>query len=143
MKRTLATLAAGAAIAAGVSLAAAPAASAAPVPHWASLGDHLLLPPSPDGVCHGTVFADLQTSPNPDVVTVNLIPTGTYGSHPQCDVDVRFGVLSGLGSQSIDATVSGGPTTVDVHAGRGLSMLTVSGTNPFGMGGGGYVWLQP
>lgn len=132
------------AAAAGVAAAAPAVASAAPVPHYAALGDHLLLPPTLDGRCHGTLFVDLQTTANPDVIDVNFIPTGTYGAAPACDVHTRLGVISGVNfGGSRDAIVSGGPTTVPLHVGRGLSAVTVAATQPFGMGGGGYLWLQP
>ncbi len=117
---------------------------AAPVPHYAALGDQLVLPPTLDGQCYGSLFVDLQTSAHPDVVDVNFIPTGTYGSAPGCDVRVYAAALSGI-SPSVPryATVSGGPTTIPLRAGRGLSLVSVAAQQPFGMGGGGYVWLQP
>ncbi|GAA4825111.1 hypothetical protein [Tomitella cavernea] len=135
---------AGLTAAAGVGVASAPAAAAAPVPHYAALGDHLLLPPTIDGRCYGTLFVDLQTTADSDVVDVNFVPTGTYGSAPGCDVRVYAAGLSGVNPGApIYATVSGGTTTVPIHAGRGLSLVSVSAVQPFGMGGGGYVWLAP
>ncbi|QDQ99516.1 hypothetical protein FO059_18135 (plasmid) [Tomitella fengzijianii] len=135
---------AGLAAAASIGTAAAPTAAAAPVPHFAALGDHLLLPPTLDGHCYGTLFVDLQTTANPDVVDVNFVPTGTYGAAPGCDVRVYAAALSGLNPGAPTyATVSGGTTTIPIHAGRGLSMVSVAAVQPFGMGGGGYVWLAP
>ncbi len=135
---------AGLAAAASIGAAAAPAAAAAPVPHYAAMGDHLLLPPTLDGHCYGTLFVDLQTTADPDVVDVNFVPTGTYGSAPGCDVHTRLAVISGINpSGSRDAIVAGGPTTVPMRVGRGLSMVSVAAVQPFGMGGGGYLWLAP
>lgn len=132
------------AAAAGVGVAAPATVSAAPVPHYAPIGDHLLLPPTLDGHCYGTLFVDLQTTSNPDVVDVRFVPTGTYGAAPGCDVHTRLGVVSGINfGGGRDAIVSGGPTTVPLHVGRGLSAVTVAATQPFGVGGGGYLWLAP
>lgn len=142
-KRTI-TAAAAAAAVAGIGIAAPATASAAPAPHYASLGDHLVLPPTLDGQCSGTLFVDLQTTPDPDIVDVNFVPTGTYGSVPGCDVQVYAAALSGINPGAPQyTTVSEGPTTVPLHAGRGLSMVSVAAQQPFGMGGGGCVWLQP
>ncbi len=142
MRKFAASLGAVAA-AAGLGIAA-PSASAAPAPHLAALGDHLLLPPTLDGQCYGSLFVDLQTTGNPDVVNVNFVPTGTYGSAPGCDVHVYAAALSGINPGAPTyATVSGGPTTIPLPAGRGLSLVSVAATQPFGMGGGGYLWLAP
>ena len=143
VRNTISVLAAAGA-AAGIATAAPSAAAADPVPHWATLGDHLLLPPTIDGHCYGSLFVDLQTTPDPDVVDVNFVPTGTYGSVPNCDVRVRAAALSGINPGAPHyATVAGGPTTIPLRAGRGLSLVTVMAEQPLGMGGGGYLWLQP
>ncbi len=128
---------------AALGMAAPAVASAVPVPHYAAMGDHLLLPPTLDGRSYGALFLDLQTSDNPDVVDVNFFLIGTYGAARGCDVRVYTGSLNGISPGMPQyAAVSGGPTTIPLHACRGLSMVSAAATQPFGMGGS-YVRLVP
>ncbi|MDN5760493.1 MAG: hypothetical protein L0H59_18560 [Tomitella sp.] len=144
MKRTATAAAAVTLTAAGLAAGFAAPAAAEPAPQLQALGPDLALVPVGD--CAGTlhVTTDRLHTPEGDV-RVTLTPTGSWGTHPGCTVDAVVSYVSGTapGGDRQVVAVNNGPASVDLHVGKGLSLVSVGSANPLGMGGGGYTWLDP
>lgn len=144
-RRVAATVAAAGALATGVAVAAAPAASAAPqAPAVGFMGTDVV--PVPSGPCNGTIAVGREVVPGaPDEVKVTLTPTGTYGSAPGCDVPMSVIWINGIApfSHRVGVTVAGGPTSVTIPSGRGLSYISATGAGTVAWPVGHYTWLQP
>ncbi|NLU83238.1 hypothetical protein [Rhodococcus sp. HNM0569] len=129
--------------AAGLAFAATPA-TAEPAPQLQILGPDLLLAPAGD--CYGSLHTRTENLHTPEGdVRMTFTPTGTWGTHPGCTVQAWVGEISGATpvGQRHDVVVDSGPTSIDLRLGKGLSMLTPGSNQPFGMGGGGYTWVDP
>ncbi len=116
------------AIAAGMVLSTAPAASADVPLQWVGLGPDIWTL-SDNGACSGVIPVHFETSPaRPGHLTLRFVPQGQLAA-PGCATTVRVQALTGLVSQAHFVRVDGGPATVDLATGTGVSLVSATASN--------------
>ena len=116
------------AIAAGIVLGAAPTASADVPLQWVGMGQDIWTL-SDSGACSGVIPVHFETTPTrPGQLTLRFLPQGQLAA-PGCATTVRVQALTGLASQTIVVRIDGGPATVDLFPGSGVSLVAAATSN--------------
>ena len=128
-------------VGAGTGVASADVPPATPSP----TGDDIV-PVGDLGACGGPIHVDRDTDRGrPGNLGITVTPRGGLGASPQCATTVQVDWINGIApfAHTIQQPLDHGPIHLDVPAGAGVNLVTVSVLPQRAFAASNWVWIAP